>query len=108
MSIVMDGCSSSLDLFLCVTRELLASAQAGDWERVVALEGSRRPLIHASFPSGVEVDHDPARQAAIQEILDADRVVMALAAEQRDCLRSQLRDLANGRTALRCYGQNQK
>lgn len=104
----MAASSFSLDALLSLTRELLGSAQAGDWERVTILEGERRPFIHAIFPADVTVGDDSYRRAAIREILDADRQVMDLARQQRDRLQSQLRDLGHGRSALRAYGQNQK
>ncbi|MFZ5620716.1 MAG: flagellar protein FliT [Pseudomonadota bacterium] len=104
----MAASSFSLDSLLSLTRELLGSAEAGDWERVTILEGERRPLIHAIFPADAAVGDDSYRRAAIREILEADRQVMDLARQQRDRLQLQLRDLGHGRSALRAYGQNQK
>ncbi len=104
----MAASSCSLDSVLSLTRELLGSALASDWERVTTLEAERRPLIHAIFTADATVGDDPVRRAAIREILDADRQVMDLTRQQRDWLQLQLRDLGHGRSALRAYGQNQK
>lgn len=97
-----------LDSLLSLTRELLGCAQAGDWERAMALESERRPLIRAAFTTEKPAGCDAERQAVIREILDTDQMVMALARRQRDDLQAQLRELGQGRSALHAYGQHQK
>lgn len=99
--------SSPIDSLLSLTRELLGSAQAGDWDRVTELESERRSLIYAAFPADSAVAVDPDRQAVAREILDTDRQVMDLACQQREYLQLQLRDLKYGKSALRAYGQHQ-
>ena len=96
----------ALVLLLDQTQQLLSLAQAGDWDAVTQLESQRRPLLRNTFdPASAQMQSEPY-QRALREILDADRAVMALAAQRRDDLREQLQSVGQGRSAVRAYGQN--
>lgn len=101
-----DSMSPALTQLLSQTQQLLALAQAGDWDAVAQLESERRPLLRSTFdPASTQTQSDPY-QRALRQILDMDQTVMALAAQRRDDLRDQLQSVGQGRSAVRAYALN--
>lgn len=91
---------------LCtLTRQLLESARAEDWEAAAQIEDTRRPLLYAVFGQ-VQTGTHVRRRALLNEILAADREIIALAQQRRVELADLLRQTGNGRAALKAYGAN--
>lgn len=88
-----------------LTQQLLDSARAEAWEEAAEIESVRRPLLYAVFgqvPGGAHVSH----RALLNEILEADREIIALAQQRRTELADLLRQTGQGRAALKAYGSN--
>lgn len=71
-----------------LTREMLASAQAQEWERLAELEKSRLPLFHQVFEHIVS-DNEPLAR----EVLAIDKQIMALAQSVLPALQGELQSL---------------
>lgn len=102
-----DAARNQIDLLKSLTRELLISARAGEWDKTTLLETERRPLLYQVFDTvstGQHVQH----QALLQEILSADREIMQLAEHRRDELGSLLHQVGHGRIALKAYESNKR
>lgn len=96
-----------IDLLKSLTRELLNSARAGEWDNTTLLETERRPLLYQVFgavSAGQHVQH----HALLQEILGADREIMQLAEQRRDELGGLLQQVGHGRSALKAYESNRR
>lgn len=88
-----------------LSRALLASARDGEWETAASLEAERRPLLYRIFgeiPPGTHLQH----QTLLNEVLLADRKIMDLAKQRQGELGSMLRQVGQGRSALRAYENN--
>ncbi len=94
-----------IDLVKSLTRELLISARAGEWDKTTLLETERRPLLYQVFGAVGQGQHVQHR-ALLQEILSADREIMQLAQQRRDELAGLLHQVGHGRTALKAYESN--
>lgn len=88
-----------------LTGALLAAAKSGDWDKAAALEGERRPLLYRVF--GEPAPGTQTQQLKLlRTILSADREIMELAQQRREELGGMLRQVGQGRTALRAYESN--
>lgn len=88
-----------------LTRRLLDCARAEAWEEAADIETLRRPLLYDVFgqvPGGSHIHH----RALLNEILEADREIIALAQQRRAELADLLRQTGQGRAALKAYGAN--
>ena len=88
-----------------LTRALLAAAESGEWDTAAMLEEERRPLLYRVFGEvafGTHAQH----LALLNTILSADREIMELAQQRHEELGSLLRQVGQGRTALRAYESN--
>lgn len=101
------GASYAMQL-RALTQNLLAKANAGDWDAVIAIESDRRPLLSCVFGASVPPDIHPQYQMLINEILSADREIMHLAQQRRDELVGLLRQVGLGRTACHVYEGNSR
>lgn len=102
-----DAARNQIDLLKSLTRELLISARAGEWDKTTLLETERRPLLYQVFGMGSTGQH-VQHQALLQEILSADREIMQLAEQRRDELGNLLQQVGHGRTALKAYESNRR
>lgn len=88
-----------------LTRQLLDCAHAEDWEAAAEIETTRRPLLYSVFGQvehGAHVRH----RALLNEIVAADREIIALAQQRHAELADLLRQAGQGRAALKAYGAN--
>ena len=83
---------------LTLTREMLASAQASDWDRLVELEQIRLPVFHQVFDQGI-VGHE----ALAREILGMDEITTALAKSALPVIETALLKLRNSSKANNAY-----
>lgn len=72
-----------LALAMALTRAMLDAARAGDWERLIALEAERHPLVVRPIAQ----DADSVRQ--LGELLACDRELYALVHQARDAAADQ-------------------
>lgn len=88
-----------------LTQQLLERARAEDWEAAADIENTRRPLLYGVFGQVVPGTHVRHR-ALLNEILAADREIIALAQQRHAELAELLRQAGQGRVALKAYGAN--
>lgn len=89
---------------LVLSRGLLESALAGEWEEARNLEAGRAELLREGLgvlsPQGAE-----NQISLIKEIQEIDRQIMQLANQERPRLAEQLAKFKKGRVANRAYRQ---
>ncbi|MBI5040582.1 MAG: flagellar protein FliT [Gammaproteobacteria bacterium] len=90
-----------------LTRELLSSANAGDWDAAIALEVDRRPLVSRVFATGMP-NTQAEYQILLNEILSADQEIMRLTQLRRDDVAGVLRQVVQGRSACHVYESNSR
>ena len=83
---------------LALTQEMLASAQASDWEKLIELEQARQPLFHHIFDNNVAGNESLAR-----EVLTLDETTMELARSCLPVIRQQLINLRDCDKANNAY-----
>ena len=90
--------ASPNEQLLALTREMLASAEEGDWERLAELEQSRKPLFYQVF------DQVGSRNADLaQEVLSIDEKTMQLAESGKPALQQKLLKLRSSGIANNAY-----
>jgi hypothetical protein len=89
---------------LRLSKAMQIAAGESEWERVVALEAERRPVIENAL-TGKEDSSSSRRNAeqVVREILELDRQVMHQAREARDCAADELANLNRGRRVVKAY-----
>lgn len=87
---------------------MLAKANAGDWDAVVAIESDRRPLLPQVFGATVTPAAHAQYQTLIIEILSADQQIIRMAQQRRDELAGLLRQVGQGRAACQAYEGNSR
>ena len=83
---------------LSLTREMLASAEANEWERLATLEQTRLPIFHHIFAQGISSNVELAR-----EILLLDEKIMQLAQAGMPVLQNELLMMRNSDKASNAY-----
>lgn len=74
---------------LTVTREMVALAEAGDWDAVAGLEQSRRDDLARCFAEAVSPQHAELVAEALAAILHLNEEMMAKLASARDAVLQQ-------------------
>ena len=90
--------ASPNEQLLALTREMLASAEEGDWERLAELEQSRKPLFYQVFDQVGSSNADLA-----QEVLSIDEKTMQLAKSGKPALQQELLKLRSSGIANNAY-----
>ena len=83
---------------LALTREMLASAEGGDWEKLAELEQSRQPLFYQVFDQVGSSNAELAR-----EVLSIDEKTMQLAEKGMPALQQELLMLRSSGIANTAY-----
>ncbi|HHI93306.1 MAG TPA: flagellar protein FliT [Gammaproteobacteria bacterium] len=83
---------------LTLTREMLLSAQAGDWEKLTKLEKARLPLFDQVFAHGITDNVELAR-----EVLSIDEKTKSLAKAEMPAIQDELRKIKNSGKASMAY-----
>ena len=86
-----------------LSAELLALAQAGQWDAVTEREVQRRALLEELFQTAPPADLAPQLEAAARATLDSDARLLELAQAERDQLSEHLKSLGQGRRAVQAY-----
>ena len=84
---------------LALTQEMLVSAQASDWDKLIELEQARQPLFHLVFGNNNVADNE----ALAREVLKLDGNTMELAKSGLPAIEQQLLILRNVGKANRAY-----
>ena len=87
---------------------MLAHAEAGNWQLVATEEMARRQLFDTFFsdPSRLAGANEPAQ--SLQELLQINDRLQALAANARDQVKSELSTVSDGRRAVNAYAQHSR
>jgi flagellar protein FliT len=90
-----------------VTQDMLAAAQAGDWEALVNLEAGRKAALASLMAE--EIDYRAAglgaeKDACIQSILDMDRRIATLTEAWMGEMREMLAAVQSQRKLEKAYG----
>lgn len=102
-----DRIVANLSGIIDLSSSMLASASAGEWERVQELEQQRQQLFSQTFPLDQDSITDAAALAAqIQRIMDLDRETMQIAAKGRKEFTGLMGKLSTGRQAVAAYQKN--
>ena len=94
--------ASDIKKIIFLSEKMLVEARQEDWENVTKIESQRRELITSFFSQPV---HESNGQLAdvIRVILEKDREIIKLGAGRREKLRSALRKINRGKTAVESY-----
>lgn len=88
---------------IALTKEMLATAEAKDWERLAALEKIRQPIFYEVFS---EVSKSNASLA--REVLSIDEKVMNMAELAKPQIQQELQALKNSGMVKNAYQSVQK
>jgi len=83
---------------LSLTRDMLSSAQAGDWEKLVELEKTRLPILDQAFSQGIAGNVELAR-----EVLSIDEKTKNLAEAEMPVMQNELQKMKNSGKASAAY-----
>ncbi len=89
---------SPAEQLLTFTREMLLSAQTGDWEKLTELEKARLPLLDKVFSQGVADKVELAR-----EVLSIDEKTKSLAEAEMPVIQNELLKIKNSGKASMTY-----
>lgn len=90
--------TSPNERLLALTREMLTSAQASDWEQLAELEQTRLPLFHQIFAEGVSGNVELAR-----EVLLIDEKTKSLAEAEMPVIQHEIDIMKNSGKAKNAY-----
>ena len=90
--------TSPNEQLLILTQEMLASAEAGDWEKLAELEKNRLPLFHQVFDQGISGIEKLARQVFLM-----DEKTMSLAKAGRPALQEDILKMRDSGKANSAY-----
>jgi hypothetical protein len=88
---------------LNMTRDMLALAGVGDWDRVAELERERRDDLQRCFEQPVDADHGELVSEALAVMLHLNDELMELLATARDTVLEQGVNQARTRVAVGRY-----
>jgi len=110
---VYSGCRVSSDSILidlpriiALTREMLALAQAGEWDGLVVIEAQRRVLLDARL-HGAKPNVLAACAGQLRDMLAMDNAIIALAEQAKEAVGEELKQFGKGRKALSAYSSNE-
>jgi ABC-type phosphonate transport system ATPase subunit len=83
---------------LTLTQEMLTSAQASDWDKLVELEKTRLPLLNQVFSQGIADHVELAR-----ELLSIDEQTKSLAVAEMPVVQDELLKMKNSNKASTAY-----
>ena len=102
------GPSAELSDLLERTKAMLAHAEAGNWQLVVSEQEARRPLFDRYFSDPSRLTDVNGTRQSLQELLQINDRLHALAANARDQVSSDLSTISDGRRAVNAYAQNSR
>lgn len=94
-----------MEQVLAMTEEMLESARAGLWERLVSLQGKRDQQLRLAFAVPAPPEAQPMLIAALEKTLSLNRQITLLVKVERDHHRERIGQLRIGQRAVRLYHQ---
>jgi hypothetical protein len=89
-------------------RDMLASAQAGDWDAVGFSHEQFRQVAQALLEQQPVAEEVPAITAALESALELGRQAMGLCAQARGLKMRELAQASNNRNAMKQYSDNSR
>ena len=90
--------TSPSEQLLMLTQEMLVSAQAGDWDKLVELEKTRLPILDQTFSQGIGGNVELAK-----EVLSIDEKTKSLAIAEMPIIQDELQKVMNSGKANAAY-----
>ena len=84
------------------TTEMLRLAEAGDWDQLSELDGSRSRNIKDFFDSNLLASESNA-VAIIQDIQSTDKIILRMVLSAKDGLRLEMAQAGNNKRAMKAY-----
>jgi len=105
LSLVDDSRPREWDGILADTRNLLAAARAGDWDRATRLERERRARIESFFATAPAPHEVAWVRSGIEEILASDARLLKLCQEGKEKVSAEIVELRQKAAANRAYAK---
>jgi len=88
------------------SRNMLAYAEAGEWEKVVKEEAEHRRLLEEFFAIPADVQKVPGVADAISEMLTLNERLQEIAISARKNAQDGAESISSGRRAIGAYAKN--
>lgn len=99
---------AELNQILNLTREMLAKAQAGEWEDLISLESRRGAMIVQHFNLSPSANIDAGDAACLHQLRELNGRILEIGKTQRQQLMQILADGNRQRHAAGLYRQTRK
>jgi hypothetical protein len=86
-----------------LSREMLAGARVGDWERVRDLDAARRPLVEEAFVAPLDDEGRLGLEPVLRRLAELNEALIACTAEARDEQGAAACAAGDGRRAVAAY-----
>jgi hypothetical protein len=86
---------------IAITEQMLEAAMSGDWERLVELQSEREPFLVSERQTDAAAGE--LGISGIQHVLDINRRITELVADERTRVGSELKRSRAGRKAVRAF-----
>ena len=93
------------ELILC-SRDMLESAKAGEWEKVIEMEIRHRYLLKEFFSMPLSIEDTKSVSNAIYEMLSINENLQNMIARSRTEVKDEADSMCNGRRAISAYAEN--
>ncbi|PKM10170.1 MAG: hypothetical protein CVV13_14115 [Gammaproteobacteria bacterium HGW-Gammaproteobacteria-3] len=94
--------SQHLGRLLALTDAMLSGARSQSWDEVIDTQKQRGALLGEFFSDDLSLDKDKLAEA-IRQIITADKEIMALGGVHKDGLKRQLKNITQGKSAIKAY-----
>jgi hypothetical protein len=99
----MSNKSADFQQIISISREMLEQARSALWDEVSSLEEQRRELLHAFFMKPIQNELAGTVSEGIKSILAIDKDIMALGSGEKHELEQILRQIDQGKKAIKAY-----
>lgn len=97
-----DNSADFLHIIL-ISREMLEQARTASWDAVSHLEAQRRELLRAFFIEPIQEELAGTVSEGIKSVIAIDEDIMALARAEKHELEQILRQIDQGKKAIKAY-----
>lgn len=94
---------TALQHLIALTRAMLEHAQSSSWDEVIKLEAQRGELLSAFFLTPIQSELTAAVSEGIRLIMAIDQDIMALGRIEKDDAEQVLRQMGQGKKAVKAY-----
>jgi hypothetical protein len=99
----MNEKSDDLQKLISLSRAMLQQAQSASWDEVSKLEAIRRELINTFFLTPIKAELNRTVSEGISSIIAIDQDIMALGIAEKLELEQVLRQIEQGKKAVKAY-----